>query len=148
MAKVEQKSSTMFRITASQLDNIFSKFEQDVDANIAKMRLTGMSNEQIFERLTENAKGSMDLFGSFKGAVEKQIDETLGTTAQIESNDFEIEEMLKWDLDPTVVEHCETCLANADMTPRTFEQWEWIGLPGMGNTDCGIYCRCTLTRIN
>jgi hypothetical protein len=138
----------MFRITASQMENIFTKFEQDVDANIAKMRLTGMSNEQIFDRLTENAKGSMDLFGTFKGAVEKQIDEILGTTAQLESNDFNLEENLKWELDPTVIEHCETCLTNADMTPRTFEQWEMIGLPGMGNTDCTIYCKCTLTRTN
>jgi hypothetical protein len=137
----------MFRITSSQLENIFTKFEQDVDANIAKMKLMGMSDQQIFERLTENAQGNMDLFGSFKGAVEKQVDETLGVTAQVESNDYDVEEMLKWNLDPTVVQHCETCLTNAEMTPRNFMQWEEIGLPGMGNTDCGIYCRCTLNKV-
>lgn len=146
--KIEQRESTIFRLSVEKFDAIFDVFEQDLDAQIKRMRGLGISDEEIFSRISESLNNGMDLFGSAKGAIEKEIDSLVGTTAQIESSGvFEsLEDPLKWELDPTVKEHCDDCLANSEADPKTYEEWEQIGLPGFGNTECREYCRCSLTK--
>jgi hypothetical protein len=38
---------------------------------------------------------------------------------------------------------CEDC-AERDLEVKTWEEWEALGLPGMGTTVCGWRCRCSL----
>ena len=139
-------ATPMFRLTAENIGNIYDAYGQDVTDFVKRSRLLGMSNEEISNRLSDNLTGGKDLFGRFKGALERELDNVVGITAQSESNIYQAGTMLKWELDPLVEEHCETCIVNATKPVMTIEQWELTGLPGFGNTICGRYCKCTLVE--
>ena len=145
---ITQQESTIFRISVDKFNTIFDVFEQDLVAQIQKMRGLGISDEEIFNRISESLDKGMDMFGTTRGAIESEMDALVGTTAQIESNSvFEsLEEPLMWELDPTAKEHCVDCLRNSEDGNKTFEEWREIGLPGFGNTECGEYCKCSLAK--
>ena len=140
------KENLLFRISIQKLNGLYTVFEDELLGQIREMRLLGLSDEAIYQRILENVNKGLDYFGRFKGALEREIDGIVGKTAQLESNMVlaEVEEKLKWELDPTVREHCPDCLRNSASETKTFEEWEMIGLPGMGNTQCGDYCKCSL----
>jgi hypothetical protein len=146
LAKV---SEPIFRITAKNISTIYDAFTADVDEYVVRMRTLGVSADEIFRQLGDNLEDRQDLFQRFKGALESEIDNITGVTAQAESNSiYESGAMLKWELDPTVREHCDDCVRNSGDGAKTFEQWSAIGLPGFGNTACLEYCKCTLVRAN
>ena len=139
-----QAGRSIFNISMNQIDSAYGVLETDMLAEIQRMRALGIAEEEIFRRLEASLRGSLDMFSKFKGAIEKELDIVVGKTAQLESNAVMSEvEKLKWQLDPTVEEHCPDCLRNSTMT-KSFEEWANLGLPGMGNTQCGSYCKCTL----
>lgn len=137
-------ADVLFQVTASNLASIYDAFDRDVTAEIKRMRELGISDDEIAKRLTENLMNGQDLFRRFKGALELELDKIVGVQAQAESNIYTPGTVLKWELDPTAREHCDTCLRNEAKEPMAIEEWEALGLPGFGNTECGQFCRCTL----
>lgn len=148
MAKlsVQKKGPMLFEIWAQGANDAYDALLSDMINQIRAMRIMGISDEEIFNRLELSLNNGMDLFSTFKGKLEGITDDLVNVTANLESNAIYEgkDEMLDWELDPTVAEHCATCLENADKVSRTFDEWQMIGLPGMGNTDCGLYCKCQL----
>ena len=141
----KQASRSIFNISIDQLENIYGALETDLLAEIQRMRALGIADDEIFRRLQTSLSGGLESFGKFRGAVEKELDIVVGKTAQLESNAvMQEEDKLKWELDPTVEEHCSDCLRNSGSAPKSFDEWADMGLPGMGNTQCGSYCKCTL----
>lgn len=140
-------SQTMFQIWTKQADTAYDMLLEDMRNEIIRMRALGISDEEIYSRLTLNLNGKLDMFSKFVGNLEGSQDSLFNTLAQIFSNE-EIRQdgaMYTWQLDPTItVDHCEDCLRNSKEAPMTYEEWVAIGLPGMGNTECGDYCKCTL----
>lgn len=51
-----------------------------------------------------------------------------------------------WVLD-SAKEHCEDCLDRANREPMTWEEWELIGLPKAGTTQCNFRCGCELVAV-
>lgn len=141
-------SDVMFKISIGRISSIYDNFEQELVSEIDRMRALGISDKEIYRRISDNLDNGMDMFGSVKGAIEKEVDSLLGTTAQGESNEVfrELEQELKWELDPTARQHCNDCLRLSASPPKKFEQWEAMGLPGFGNTECGQYCKCSLVQ--
>ena len=141
-----QASRSIFNISMSQIDSAYGVLETDMLAEIQRMRALGIADAEIFNRISDSLNNSLDLFSKFKGAVEKELDIVVGKTAQLESNvALSEQEKLRWELDPTVEEHCVDCLRNSASDQKSFDEWSLLGLPGMGNTQCGSYCKCTLT---
>lgn len=127
----------------------YDKLDSDIDAQIKRMRMLGLSDREIFERLTASLNEELDMFSTFKGSIGRSNDTLVNMISQVESNETirETAEYFMWELDPTAKDHCETCKANSVKGKMTFDEWEELGLPGYGNTDCGKYCRCTLTPV-
>lgn len=146
MANVDQKTSTIFSIWVEDVSTAYDKLEQDLIAKIRAQRLLGMSDEEIFRRLSQDLDAQSDLFSTFKGSIGRSNDSLVNTVSQVESNETirETAETFIWELDPTAEHHCETCLEYGGQE-KTFDEWEELGLPGYGATECGRYCRCTLT---
>lgn len=142
---IDQKERTVFQLWVDKANTAYTLLEDDLIAEIRRMRAMGISDEEIFSRIETSLLNGADMFQRFKGYVEREMDTLLETSAQIESNDGmkEVGDLV-WVLDPTAKEHCEDCLRNSEMGAKTFEEWSLIGLPGMGNTECGHYCKCTL----
>jgi hypothetical protein len=137
----------MFRLTAENISHIYDAFGQDVTDFVRRERLLGISDKEIIKRLDESLNNGQDLFGRFKGAVELELDNIVGVTSQSESNGIYAEgAILRWELDPTVLEHCADCLRYSAMNGQSLAAWESMGLPGFGNTICGRYCKCTLVE--
>ena len=140
------KSDRIFSVSLSQTEELFNILEKDIIAEIQRMKSLGIAEDEIFARLSDSLNNGLDFSQRFKGGLGREVDTLLGTTAQIESNEVfsEVKEALAWMLDPSVKEHCDTCLENSEMAAKTYNEWIEIGLPGFGNTDCGQYCRCSL----
>jgi hypothetical protein len=149
LANTDTKTSTLFSIWVDDVSSAYDKLEQDLLAKIRSQRLLGMSDDEIFLRLSQDLDNQTDLFSTFKGAIGRSNDSLVNTISQVESNESvsEVAEMWIWELDPTAEKHCETCLRNSEMGQMTFSAWRELGLPGYGNTECGKYCRCQLTPI-
>lgn len=147
MPSVDQKTSTLFSIWVDEISTAYDTLEMELNAQIKSMKLLGLSDQEIFNRLSDSLDNQKDLFGTFKGSLGRGTDSMVNMISQIESNETikDVAELFIWELDPTVEKHCETCLTNSTMGQMKFDAWYEIGLPGYGNTDCGKYCRCTLT---
>ena len=52
----------------------------------------------------------------------------------------------RWTVEPTA-KHCDTCLHRENRV-GTRQQFEAVGLPRAGTTDCDGYCRCHLLPIS
>ncbi len=138
------KSSSVFQLWVDEANTAYDTMEAELISQISKMRTMGISEEEIFARLSKSLQEGMDAFQSLNGALGSGLDDMLGSTSQIASNDFEDTEMLVWTLDPTAQEHCDDCVANSESEAMTFVEWESLGIPGAGNTECGEYCKCSL----
>ena len=141
---LQMKSATMFQVYIDEMETAYNVLQDDLLAQIRRMRALGMSDEEIFSHISDSLNNGMDMFQTFKGAIGGSVDTLLETTAQITSNDFNPEETLVWMLDPTAQEHCPDCVRNSESEGMTYADWEQIGLPGAGNTECGAYCKCSL----
>jgi hypothetical protein len=149
LADTTQKTSTLFTIWVQDVSKAYDALESDMIAQIGRMRALGLSDSEIFTRLSESLESNTDIFSTFKGSVGRGNDTLVNMVSQVESNESigDMAEMWIWELDPTAKDHCEDCLANSEKGEMPFSEWSKIGLPGYGNTECGKYCRCTLTPI-
>lgn len=147
MAKLNIRSGgqQFFNVWVKEVDLAYTNFEKRLGLTIESLRASGISNQNIFKRLKADLDAQTDLFSSFSGGIESADADLLHLESQLASS-LEVEggaDLFEWVLDPTA-EHCGDCLANADKDPMTFEEWQAVGLPGMGNTECGEYCKCSL----
>ena len=149
MANVDQKTSTLFSIWVEDVSTAYDVLEQDITAQIRRMRTLGLSDGEIYNRLSASLDGGMDMFQTFKGTIGRSNDTLVNMISQVESNEAIKDQAEKWiwELDPTAEKHCDDCESNSAAGEKTFDEWEQMGLPGYGNTQCGKYCRCTLTPI-
>lgn len=54
--------------------------------------------------------------------------------------------LIAWELDPNpAVHHCADCPALAALPPMPLDQWPT--LPGEGQTECDVGCRCSLRAV-
>lgn len=147
MAKLgaNSPSKTIFQLWVEDVERAYDTMLADVNAEIIRMRALGMSNEEIFNRLQTNFDENLTVFQSFDGWVKGATEKLATGVAQQEAhNQLNIPGRLySWELDPTA-EHCDDCLSNAKMSPQSFQEWAMIGLPGVGNTQCGSFCKCAL----
>jgi len=147
MAKVAMQIRTSFSVWQNKFDAAYDKFTADLEGQIATMKVQDMTDEQIIARLERTLTDEVGVFGPFVGDIEKYADDLSSIIAQTASkSEFDSEEKLEWVLDPAAKEHCDDCVANSALDSQSFAEWEALGLPGVGNTECGEYCKCTLER--
>jgi hypothetical protein len=145
LPKATSKDKQFFKIWADEAENAYKSLTKDIDLAIRSARATGMSNEAIAQSLTRDLENRSGAFASYAGGVNSAGNDLFHLTAQGASNDGvrDAADLFVWTLDPTA-DHCGDCLANAEAGEKTFEAWESQGLPGMGSTECGEYCKCSL----
>jgi len=133
--------------TIGDLERRLDTFILDVDSEIIKMRATGMSEQAIYDSLMYDMDNNTGVFGVLKGGIERQTDEMVSQVTQTERiKGLPQEDLYYWNLDPTVAEHCPTCLANSMRPAMTLNDWQMLGIPGSGTTECGDYCCCALDK--
>ena len=143
--KISEKIRTSFSIWQNKFDAAYDKFTADLEGQVQTMRSQGLSDTEIMGRLERTLTDEVGVFGPFVGDIEKYADDLSSIIAQTASNsDFDENQKLVWVLDPSAKEHCDDCIANEGIDAMTFAEWEAIGIPGSGNTECGEYCKCTL----
>lgn len=145
MANVDSKTSTLFSIWVDDVSTAYDVLENDIMKQIKAMKAMKMGEQEIYDKLFASLNDGMDMFQTFKGTIGRSNDTLVNMISQVESNETikEVSDLWIWELDPTAEKHCETCLTYGGQI-KTFDEWESLGLPGYGATDCGKYCRCTL----
>lgn len=148
MPKANAKDKQFFKIWDDEASAAYKSLTTEIDLTIRSARASGMSNEAIAQALTRDLENRTGAFKSYSGGVNSAGNDLFHLSAQGASNDGvrNSADLFVWTLDPTA-DHCGDCLANAEAGEKTFEEWESQGLPGMGSTECGEYCKCSLDPL-
>jgi hypothetical protein len=107
----------------------------------------GVSPEEVKKMLLADVKNGAGDFQALQGVIGSQIDKALGQTAMDVSNEAikDLADQFEWLWEPNA-KHCDTCQErNGEV--KSYDEWEALGLPGVGTTDCGVYCKCTLVPV-
>lgn len=148
MAKLQfgNRKQALFSLWAREAGETYERLERELLNAVDALRIGGVADDEILRRLSRELEEGTGVFSRFRGEIEGKADRLLNQTSQLSSVETLEDGGFAWQLDPTVQEHCGTCLSNSEKGSMPFSDWDTIGLPGMGNTDCGIYCRCSLER--
>jgi hypothetical protein len=137
--------SNLFRVSQTEIANQYQSLINDIDTEIAAYRATGMDNDAIYRAMNSDFESESGVFGRFKGGLERSMDGLVVKTTQTEQvANNPLEEKYLWILDPTAEKHCDDCLERETMPAQTMLEWQALGIPGSGVTECGDYCKCLL----
>lgn len=103
----------------------------------------GISREQIFTTLQDDLLRGGRIFGEFRSQIRASgngVINRLRDAGQFSENG--VEEKYRWAA--VYVNTCPDCDDRHNMPPRTWQEWEAIGLPRTGHTICKQHCRCML----
>ena len=131
-------------IVLSNMTNEAEKLSLDLASLIRRMKVSGMSAEAIEARLLQDLQEGGRIFGDFRRAFKANVRygiEESGRGSVVEM--FPDTRLWDWlGIADNVM--CDTCRRNHFDVPKTYEEWQRVGLPGAGNTECQENCRCTL----
>lgn len=138
-------SKVAFELWTESAGLAFDRMISEARDLVFRLKASGVATSEIMARIERMVEEDEGFVATFKGALQNGMNDLTSTEAQVESNVvFDPEELLEWVLDPTAKEHCDDCVALAQEEPKLLADWEAIGLPGIGNTICDGYCKCTL----
>jgi hypothetical protein len=146
MAKINAKIQTQFSVWSDKFSASYDLFTAELEAEITSMQLQGMTREAIFAKLESMLTENKGVFSGFNGKIEKYADDLTSSIGQSASNDFDAEELLKWTLDPSA-ENCDDCIERSGYPAMSYAEWEAEGTPGIADTKCGAYCKCSLDPV-
>lgn len=147
MADAKQKIQTSYSIWHDKFDAAYDKFTADLEGMVKTMQAQGVADEIILAKINSMIADDSDVMGAFSGDIEKYADDLVSIAAQTIANDYNAEELLNWVLDPTA-DNCDGCIERANRPPMTFAEHEAEGTPGNADTECGIYCKCSLEKAS
>ena len=136
------------------LDNLELSLNKAVDDYVfvaqtrsKELLARGVSPEEVNRILLADIKNNAGEFKKLTGTLGAQIDKALGQTAMDTSNEAvrDVADQFEWTWEPQA-DHCATC-EEYNGQVKSYDEWEALGLPGAGLTDCGVYCKCTLMPI-
>lgn len=109
---------------------------------IIQLKSSGMSDETIIRTIAEDFEQGGRIFGSiinqFTATTGAELDNiTQGGT------DFDDDALLTWLV--TSGNPCKDC-APRHLKAKLYYEWQAIGLPGVGWSDCNYYCMCVLVQ--
>ena len=143
------------------MSTVLGSIEETIEAALRSwcITVTAERNRLIAQGMSEAAVESMllagadSLTGLFAGARVRigqavaqaanaaQHNAYLNTLARELGGDVTVTQW-QWFKDPSA-DSCDDCIAR-DGQVRSYTEWEEIGLPGAGGTQCGGNCRCTI----
>ena len=109
---------------------------------IDKLRVSGMEDDEIKDRLEQDLIDGGRIFGEFRRAVQATAEGTVGrisTDAYLA--EFGTEISYTWIA--ALVNTCEDCMPRHGEI-NSIEEWEAIGLPRTGWSVCKENCQCVL----
>ena len=131
----------------SEMNLNFQIYLSRVRLQAQQLVAAGVDQALILQQLQSDITNSTGTFAQLKGTIGASIDTSLMKTANFSSNlaPLRITNNFRWNWEPSA-EHCDTCVGRQGQV-KSYEDWEAVGLPGSGTTDCGIYCRCSLEPV-
>lgn len=135
--------------TALEAEKVALTLEQTIQTLLQ----SGMTRAEIRTLLVNDLRNNgpvfADLNGGFKKAVNGGIQGVVQSVrAEIYPNSLPENQEYKWNLGhPASGKHCPSCIERAGRDPMTWGEWEAIGIPKAGATECGDYCYCSLDPV-
>ena len=117
-----------------------------METYIATQRRAGMSLANIRQALVNDAKIGGQIFGNFKAQFKARVwgvSEQLSDEILHQEQDARGYQLYQW-VAIADMHTCADCADRATWDAMTWEEWEKVGLPGVGATLCGNRCRCDL----
>jgi hypothetical protein len=145
--------SNDFTLFAGSVQNAFDDFVNRLNQEAQRRIATGLSPDEAMAQIDADFRNNGPLLRRLTGDIGQAVDFGANTTFQRTSNPVpkitkgKGAPLFEWTLDPAA-EHCESCLHQASLPPRSFDD---IPLPTQqpthGDSNCREYCKCTLTPV-
>lgn len=128
------------------LDIIFGKKNKEIkeekaitlEKYISDEIKSGKDPEELRQELKKDLQESGEIFGELR----EQFKATNGN--DLDKSD---KQLYYWSgIDDN--ETCDNCRKMQQMEPRTWSEWEQIGMPGDNSATCGFDCRCSLAMYD
>jgi hypothetical protein len=140
------------------LDIIFGKKNKEtkkektvsLEEYISNEIRSGKDPEELRAELKKDLHEGGEIFGEFreqfKATIKTEVTEVKNTNQRHSIKWEEGVQLFSWTLD-SGAEHCDDCINRSKMHPRPMKEWEIIGIPGEGITECGDHCKCHLEKV-
>lgn len=117
---------------------------------IGAMYESGMTQEQILTHIFDTTTGRATFLDPIANAFGSSIKDNFqqirhDTRDTLYAKNLSKDQLYRWEL--RNINNCEGCVARASGEPRTLEEWETVGLPQAGATECGKRCGCELVPV-
>jgi hypothetical protein len=142
-----QTEANFFRVFARGINDVIADAERMIQQYVSEQTALGRDPRDVYAELEASQKGDLGLMKKIVGRFEAKIQEGGNIVFQIASNEplKDMAEKFVWTLDPAA-EHCDSCLAQAGMGPRAWEDIPYpTTQPKIGETNCETFCKCTLS---
>jgi hypothetical protein len=118
-------------------------WSERIKQQIRDWAASGLDNDAIMAKLTKELSSGGTLFEAMMNGFRNVTGEAVDYVS-IDQVHEEWQGVNRWTWVTVHDENrCDDC-AERDGEAKTWEEWEAVGLPGLGATVCGWRCRCTL----
>ena len=131
-----QRLALRLKVDAEEIGN-------RLESAVKKLLAGNMDEDGIREWLFRDFREGGPIFGGMRNALVGSVSGGIGMLQQAGVRD-QYPDAKEWTwVDVRDERECEDCEDRHGET-KTWEEWEAIGLPGVGATRCGYRCRCEL----
>lgn len=111
---------------------------------------SGMTQEQILTHIFDTTTGRATFLDPIANAFGSSIKDNFqqirhNTRDTLYAKNLAADTLYQWVL--TTGNSCPGCIDRANSEPRTWAEWEAVGLPQGGATECGLHCGCELKIV-
>jgi hypothetical protein len=138
MAKVRISTRIMLKLSSGG-----ESWGQRIEQALKQWAAAGMSEDNIVARLEDEVSPGGRMFESIMKSFRNSTGEVVDyvTVEEVHSN-WEGEDRWIW-IAVNDENRCEDC-SDRNEEVKSWDEWEALGLPGMGTTVCSWRCRCSL----
>jgi len=141
---VEDYTKVRFTMFFDEIDFIRLDFLDVFCKKIKELQAENIFAEEISKKIYEDFEKGIEALKNKE--VEELWDLNKSVSQKTVFGQCDIDKKYKWVLENNVKNHCEDCLAREGQV-NTFRDWETIGLPGAGTTECDYHCMCELVEV-
>jgi len=134
-----------------EISHDVDEFLWHFDQQVKKMKQSGVSEAELLTWLA-NSEVAESFKSKLLNAVKRDLSVAMNElTTNIYLDEAKgLSDFWQWQNEPTA-KHCNTCKDSAaggrSGLVKTLRQWQALGVPGAGTTNCDGGCRCSLLPV-
>jgi len=146
----EKRVAQRLELAFEELEKQHNILKSDINIYKKQRKIAGFTDKQTLSRLVKMRQSKTDMLQSFANEVKKvNVAASRREESQAEIDEYQTKVLPdeEWVWISISTKPCPDCMDRAGVQ-LPLERWMQYGIPGSGNTICGVFCRCKLRPIS